>query len=236
MIKIVNMKGLFIFLFAFLLVSVRITAQVDDGVEIISSPSDKVFVYPEDGVTVYSEQQKNSVKKMFANPPLLTKGWRTFCEFAVQKAVNEYTCGVIDLSVLLGWQFNPYFFSGIGVGEQIYIDHWYYGYYSQTPEYALVLPLFWDFRVDVLKRKITPFIDFRAGYSVTDDQYNNYSGFYFSPSVGVRLWKFNLSAGYEAVKLDKAWEFFDVRNNSVSEVFYQISYMIKLSYDFGGNF
>ena len=116
---------------------------------------------------------------------------------------------------------------------------------SENPSYKipwlvaiLVLPLFADFRYDWFDLKITPFIECRAGYAATDDEYNNYSGCYFSPSVGVRVWKFNLAFGTEYVKLHRPWRFLEIvdGHRQITTVELQASYIIKLSYEWGGNF
>lgn len=215
-------------------------SQIDEDVEIISSPSkENDFIYSEDSFE--RPQIQKTEKTKHKNPlldPILTKGWRLFGEFGVQKAVTEYNCDVIDFSCSLGWQFNPKLYAGIGVAEQAYIDYWYFGSYSSEPKFALVLPLFADFRYDWFDLKITPFIECRAGYAATDDEYNNYSGCYFSPSVGVRVWKFNLAFGTEYVKLHRPWRFLEFvdGHRQITTVETQASYIIKLSYEWGGNF
>ncbi|MBQ3657064.1 MAG: hypothetical protein II956_09530 [Bacteroidales bacterium] len=215
-------------------------SQIDEDVEIISSPSeDKKYVYPD--VDFEIQKPSEAVKTKRKNPllsPILTRGWRLFAEFGLQKAVNDYTCDVIDFSCSLGWQFIPQFYAGMGVAEQAYADYWYFGTYSTEPNFALVLPLFFDFRYDCLKKKVTPFIECRIGYAATDDEYNNYSGFYYSPSAGLRLWKFNISVGAEYVKLDQPWHFLEIvdGHRQFTTIKTQASYMIKLSYEWGGNF
>ena len=215
-------------------------SQIDDDVEVTSSPSEKNgSIYPEDSFE--RPQTQNFQKPKGQNPllsPILTQGWRLFAEFGVQKAFNKYNCDVIDFSCSLGWQFNPKIYAGIGVAEQAYVDYWYFGTYSTEPNLALVLPLFADFRYDWFNMKITPFIECRVGYAATDDEYNNYSGFYYSPSAGLRLWKFNISFGTEYVKLNRPWRFLEIVNGQkqITTVEQQATYMIKLSYEWGGNF
>lgn len=229
-------------LFAILFATTWFSAfsQVDGDVEIISVPDDgKNFTYPEDDLR--TENNSPAVRTKRKNPllnPVLTKGWRLFAEFAMQKATDKYTCDVIDFSMSLGWQLNPYIYCGFGIGEQGYADHWYFGSYSDKPTFALVLPAFLDFRYDFLRKKITPFADFRIGYAASDDQYNNYSGLYLSPSAGGRIYKFNIAFGVEITKLDRPWLFMEKVNGKIqtTEVKFQASYMIKLSYEWGGNF
>ena len=216
-----------------------ISAQVDEVIEVISSPSEQSF-YPQadNSQTEAANNQGIRTKRRFANPPLLSKGWRTFCGLGFQKAEDKYSCDVMDLSIKLGWQFSPYFFAGIGLDEQIYIDHWYLGSYKEEAEYAIVLPLYVVFRSDLLNKKVTPFIDFRAGYAATDDEYNNYSGFYFSPSAGLRIGKVSVAFGAEYLRFNRTRYFIEFTSRNVKTVNrnFQVSYLIKISYDFGGNF
>jgi hypothetical protein len=220
-------------------------SQSDDVVIMSSDTSDstaKIFNYrgtdnSEDGWENYHEHIANSHR--FNNSSYLTKGWRIFCEFGVQKAFDRYTCSVLDFSFSIGWQLNPYVYFGIGVGEQAYLDHWYYGTYDESATLALVLPLYMDLRFDFLDRRITPFLDLRYGYSATDDEYNDYSGMYINPSVGVRLCKVNLSFGPEFVKLHYPWNVKTVNKNGAIEchdIKFQASYMFKISYEWGGTF
>ena len=120
----------------------------------------------------------------------------------------------------------------MGIGEEAYIDHWKLGYYASEARCVLVLPLFADVRYDFFNKKITPFFDFRIGYAASDDDYNTFSGLYLCPSIGARLWKFNLSVGTENLKLDNP------TNNQIQlvELYFQQTFFVKLSYEFGGNF
>lgn len=87
--------------------------------------------------------------------------------------------GIMLLSTCHGYQFNPYFFLGAGVG-----------FGSDT------LPLFVDARADILDNDVSPFLDARIGCSFIDGV-----GAYVNTSVGVsfrilgRLWA-NASVGY----------------------------------------
>ncbi len=87
-----------------------------------------------------------------------------------------------------GYQINPHLFVGGGVGVQYYsLD-----YFENT--YAI--PVYFDFRVDMLKSKVTPFFDVKVGYATADIK-----GVYFSPNFGVRFAVgrrvgLNLNVGY----------------------------------------
>ena len=90
-----------------------------------------------------------------------------------------YTCGTsswdgtdrLEFNTTHGVQFSPYFFFGIGMGVHRFYD-------SGFTE----IPVFWDFRADIVNYKISPFVDFKVGYTVYDRQ-----GLYLAPTVGCRF-------------------------------------------------
>lgn len=144
----------------------------------------------------------------------LKKGFRAFVEFAVdvqtdQETADDYN-GFVSVPITLGYQVNKFLFVGAGIapgitsnGSPYYYDydnynHYYYNYYDDDfyyrPAYNshFVLPIYGALRFDFINAKVSPFLDMRAGYSVTD-----YSrGAYASVAVGCRVKHFNFSIGY----------------------------------------
>ena len=59
------------------------------------------------------------------------------------------------------------------------------------------IPVFADLRVDFLEKKISPFMELRAGVDIAIE---GVSGFYGNFSFGCRLKRFSLSAGVESMK------------------------------------
>ena len=59
------------------------------------------------------------------------------------------------------------------------------------------IPVFADLRVDFLEKKISPFMELRAGVDIAIE---GASGFYGNFSFGCRLKRFSLSAGVESMK------------------------------------
>ena len=76
-----------------------------------------------------------------------------------------------------GYQFNPYFFAGT---EFIFGDR-------------SLLPIFADFKANLSKSKIKPFIDFRIGAEVID---TSTKGVYLNPSIGLQYALNNLLGIY----------------------------------------
>lgn len=79
----------------------------------------------------------------------------------------------LQLSTTHGYQFNNYFFLGIGAALSYYTDKGY-----------LTVPVFLDIHTNVSDRKVSPYIDLRIGYSFSS---NVIDGLYFSPGAGVRI-------------------------------------------------
>lgn len=115
------------------------------------------------------------------------RGYRGFFDAGYSVGVGGGS-GRVETSTVHGYQFSPYFFAGVGVG---------FSYFHEGEVWGL--PIFADFRGEYGNfgtGRVAPFIDFRIGYTPTD-----ISGFYMSPSVGVRYAispnaGINLSLGY----------------------------------------
>ena len=112
-----------------------------------------------------------------------------------------YTVGVglgsgvdrIDLLTSHGVQIYPQLFVGAGAG----LNYVYKGN-------AFIVPIFANVRTDILDSYITPFVDLKIGYSVVDAK-----GFFFSPTIGCRIHRFNFGIGYvmqRTVLYEDYWE------------------------------
>lgn len=113
-------------------------------------------------------------------------GYKGFLEGGYTIGVGDYGEDRIALETIHGYQFNPYYFVGFGVGVNYFIEDEYWG-----------MPIFADIRTNLLNRRVTPILEAKIGYSVLDIQ-----GFYVSPSIGCRIAVGNnkaifVSIGYE---------------------------------------
>lgn len=116
----------------------------------------------------------------------LTAGYKGFIDFGYTFDLSDYDAAKIEFMTSHGYQFNPYFYLGLGVGLH---------YYTGTEDISV--PLFANVRANMMKGAVVPFVDGRIGYSLGDDV----DGFYFSPSLGCRVAVaeragINLSLGY----------------------------------------
>ena len=128
-----------------------------------------------------------------------TKGLYKIIHTGIAPAMADDTDNVVwgsnTLHAAVGYQFNQYLAVGGGVGLDVYSN-------SFIPFYA-------DFRGYILQRKVSPFYAFQAGYSLSNDLFNNYSdnvsfkgGMMIHPTLGLRFASFKhtkilFEAGYK---------------------------------------
>ena len=120
------------------------------------------------------------------------RGYRGFFDIGYTVGTGDWDdTNRVEFATSHGYQFNPYFYAGLGVGVN---------YYHQAEIWEI--PIFADLRVDILNNWITPYVDFRIGYSVYDA-----TGFYMSPMVGCRFdfggpVALNFGIGYTMQKME----------------------------------
>lgn len=107
--------------------------------------------------------------------------------------INSSDSHIVTTSLFTvhGYQFNPYFYLGLGLGFQ-YMEYENGGLRLSFTESTV--PLFADVKVHLLKSRIAPFIDGRAGYSV-----RGFKGVYLNPSAGVSFGISPRTGGYLAI-------------------------------------
>ena len=101
----------------------------------------------------------------------LKRGFKGYVEvgYALGLSDDDDGCGLVLAA--FGYQFNPHIFAGLGAGV---------GLYDEFED--LGIPVFANFRYTILNKRISPFVDAKAGYSFGDME-----GLYLSPSVGCRF-------------------------------------------------
>ncbi|WP_118774625.1 hypothetical protein [Culturomica massiliensis] len=133
-------------------------------------------------------------ERSYHNEPLQT-GLRGFAELSPMYSF-ENDAFLMEISGTYGFQFNSWFYAGVGLS----VIRW---------DNSYGLPLFADIRIYAGQRKIKPYFNLRAGYvaSLNSEYYDpgytrRIKGFYFSPSAGLEIGRFNLSLGTQ--KLNEA--------------------------------
>lgn len=94
------------------------------------------------------------------------------------------------LRTVNGYQFNPYFTLGLGLGYEAYDN-------------SGLIPITLDSRIMFLKKKVSPVLNINGGYSVG---LNNSGGLYANPSIGLRAFlsrktAFLFNIGYKLQQL-----------------------------------
>ena len=134
----------------------------------------------------------------------ISSGYRFFIDGGYTIGIGDYKFGRFELNVSNGYQINPFFFVCGGLGL-----HFMSKYETKNSSIPLDIrkqktdiPVFANLRADFAKGKITPFVDGKAGYYLT-----NNGGIYLNLSAGCRIavsdqQAVNLSVGYTSEELE----------------------------------
>lgn len=119
------------------------------------------------------------------------KGYSGMLDFTYGVGVGDAESSRVGLSTVHGYQINPYIFVGGGLAVNYFYD-----------DELVNIPFFADARATLPlgTSPVALYFDYRIGYAAGD-----VSGFYMSPSVGVRFGRnaaFTLSIGYEMQNCD----------------------------------
>lgn len=170
----------------------------------------------------------------------LSKGFRIFADISIMTQTSYYTCSAISYSGSFGHQFCPKIYVGAGLAAQVYFDYWYYiDRSNEDPELYAQMPIFAEARYDILASRCSPFASMRAGYAFAIDDYNDHSGLYLNPSIGIRYKSLNFSVGADLVKLKSPWYFVEQLKSlelRYTTIYWQSSIMFKVAYEWGGRF
>lgn len=98
--------------------------------------------------------------------------------------IGERHTNRLEVETVHGVQVNPYFYVGAGLALS-----WYYmDVYNVDGDWGMkAIRGLVNFKAYVPGEKAAPYLSLDVGYGGTIDQNQNYDGFYFSPSVGIRF-------------------------------------------------
>lgn len=119
----------------------------------------------------YDEPQRLNRQRIAFDMGGRQAGYRGFVDLGYSIGTGTFGEDRIEVATSHGYQFNPYVFAGAGVGFNYFFDSEVIG-----------IPIYAHVRSEFLNNSITPFADFKIGYSVVDAE-----GFYMTPSVGCRF-------------------------------------------------
>lgn len=125
-----------------------------------------------------------------------TRGYRAFINFGLGAGVGDYGDNKIEISTVHGYQINPKWFVGLGVGDYYYVDN-----------DLEVIPIFAEGRYEFKEGRFSPFVSMRLGAAIVLD--GGGTNFYYSPSFGLRVAnRLNLSVAYDATSIDMCDEYY----------------------------
>ena len=159
-----------------------------------------VFVYQMDEIEKLTKEQIKVEGKSPVKFKGFEKGYKAIVEIGFGPGVGNtyynYSMDRFKINIINGYQLNPYFSIGLGTGLRYY----------PTAEEAIV-PVFADFRANLLKRNVTPYISLGIGYSF--DATNGFKnvGFLFNPIAGINFKvsdksSMNVGLGYEMQNME----------------------------------
>lgn len=112
-----------------------------------------------------------------------SSGYHGDLETGYSIGIGDYDFGRFEVNTSHGYQFNPYFFLGAGIGLHVMEE-----YSSGTPEVTMDyrnqqvdIPIYANLRCHLLNKRFSPLVDMKAGYFVT-----NNGGLYANISAGFR--------------------------------------------------
>ena len=154
------------------------------GVVIEQVPGISLKVQTSDGsIFAYQMSEVEKITKETAKSNFSfnrTQGYKGFIDLGYTIGAGDWGVDRIELTTSHGYQFNPYLYIGAGVSANYYYDAELFG-----------LPFFAHARANLINNSISPYIDFKIGYSIIDIE-----GFYMSPSIGCKIKSFNIGVGY----------------------------------------
>ncbi|MDD6209885.1 MAG: hypothetical protein PUB21_04685 [Bacteroidales bacterium] len=173
-----------------------ITGLVPDESVKIQTADGSIFVYATDDVAKITRENAS-----VPSGKGLKKGYRGMIQGGYAVGKSEAGANHFEVTLTNGYQFNPSFFLGGGIGVHGYADI----------EKTLFIPIFLDFRAYFTERPVAPFLNLNVGYSafvcLGNSPFSGYGfrgGLYLAPAFGVRfklkgsqaIDALNLSLGY----------------------------------------
>lgn len=144
-------------------------------------------------------------------------GYSGFLDAGYAMRTSDTGFEYAHISTAHGYQFNPYFFAGIGVGAQFVTG----ARYGEGFDKNTVLDqdfdgsdvgavVFANVRGYLLDNKYTPYLDFRIGYATTT------KGLYLQPTFNAAIGKFDFGAGVCWQNIKYLYEEINYNHNSIT--------------------
>lgn len=162
----------------------------------IQTADGSIFVYRIDEVEKIMKENATQAKRTVSSVPMNDiTGYRGFVDIGYTEGLRDSGANRLELTTSHGYQFNPYFFTGMGIGVHYYMSMW------RDDINVPFIPLFLDLRGNLMKGPIVPFVGMKLGYTLIIDDGILGSGVYIAPSAGVKYvlsesLALNMSLGY----------------------------------------
>jgi hypothetical protein len=173
----------------------KITWPNPDSSLKIETTDGNIFIYnPVEIEKITREEIKASKRTTGQNQDKL-KGYAGMAQAGYSIKTGDYGMDLLRLDIIHGFRINPHFSIGLGTGLRYYFD-----------VDAAVIPIFADFRANLLNKNVTPYWALGLGYSF--NAFDNFvrEGILLSPSAGVCFkvpgkTVINVGVGYELQEL-----------------------------------
>ncbi len=184
------------------------------GKIVVYAPLDSLVIQEDDGTlqTIYWDRIKQITKEKWQPQQAMgsdftpgkgpLKGYRGFFDLEFYLSIDAQSRNHFGFSTAHGYQLKPYLFVGAGAGMKISHKQHFKVNFGQKADFYM-FPVFADIRLDMLKNKYSPYLDFRVGYTLGNKAY----GIMFNPSLGCRIGlndnlAINASLGYSLQSTD----------------------------------
>lgn len=169
--------------------------NVDGNIK-IKTDDGSLFVYPANQVLrIQREVEEKRERKPSLFWSNLGEAYRGYADVGYGVGIGKHDGSHFGASTTHGFEFGPYVYLGAGLA---------FDYYYNLPfdEKQFCMPIYLNSRFQLSKSRVAPFIDLKAGYSLTVE-----SGFYGSPSIGLAYalkpgLAFNFSLNYTVQMID----------------------------------
>jgi len=154
-----------------------VTCQMDDIDKIVAGTS--VGSYNPRGSSS-GPSGRNSSGFSGGSSSELNSGYRGIIDLGYYYGVGTYQIDRVNFNFINGYQINPYFYVGIGIGV-----HYYYTDFSQPSDNAFLIPFFADLRANFINGPVSPYLSCDIGYSFNASDSFNGEGILINPTAGV---------------------------------------------------
>ena len=188
--------------------------QAEDGLIYVYQLADVDRIMHDSNYAVTERFYEPLVVEPAEREDYLQRGFRGIADLGIHFGlVNDLDNAQFSAAVTLGYQVNRFLFIGAGIAPALWVYDWnyreydrYWGwdydyYYDRDYKTAFVLPIYGALRFDFINAKVSPFLDLRGGYSVTDQC----RGAYAYVGAGARIKRCSISAGWTYQGFEKGF-------------------------------